>query len=103
MLRILIDEATLRLEGRLAGPWVDELARCWTNLRALRGGREIRVDLDGVTFIGPAGKALLRGIHEEGALLVASGCMTALIVDEVTSDRGGRATAAGKGDDGWKR
>ena len=33
MLRITTEterfESTLRLEGRLAGPWVDELARTW--------------------------------------------------------------------------
>ncbi|MGH7820667.1 MAG: hypothetical protein ACREQ9_12930 [Candidatus Binatia bacterium] len=89
MLRIVIETAphqtTLRLEGRLAGPWVEELARSWTAARAGGDAASIRVDLEGVTFIGAAGRALLRGIHEEGAVLVASGCMTGAIVDEITT------------------
>ena len=72
---------TIALEGRIAGPWVDELARCWTEMR--RNGGVIAVQLDAVTFIDAAGKALLRTMHEEGALLAASGCMTRAILDEI--------------------
>jgi ABC-type transporter Mla MlaB component len=77
--------ATLVLEGRLAGPWVDELARCWKALTASRAARAVHVDLDGVTFIDAGGRALLRTMHEEGAKLAAcSGCMTRAIVEEIT-------------------
>jgi len=74
---------TVALEGRLAGPWVDELARCWKTLTATQGVGSISVRLDGVTFIDAAGKALLRTMHEEGAALAASGCMTRAILDEI--------------------
>ena len=87
MLRIRIDttarETTLRLEGRLAGPWVDELARCWAGVRAGEHAGRIVVDLDGVTFIGAAGKVLLREIHDGGAALLARDCATKAIVDEL--------------------
>ena len=77
--------ATLVLEGRLTGPWVDELARCWKALTATRDARSVNVDLDGVTFIDAGGRALLRAMHEEGATLAAcSGCMTRAIVEEIT-------------------
>jgi|SRR6516164_9771679 hypothetical protein len=40
MLRITIHDApptlTLRIEGRLAGPWVGELAECWRGPRPSR-------------------------------------------------------------------
>jgi hypothetical protein len=89
MLRITTEtarfERTLRLEGRLAGPWVDELARTWGELRAERDGGSFRVDLDGITFVSPSGKSLLRRIHREGARLVAFGCMTRAIVEDVES------------------
>jgi ABC-type transporter Mla MlaB component len=76
---------TLVLEGRLTGPWVDELARCWKALTATRDARSVNVDLDGVTFIDAGGRALLREMHEEGATLaVCSGCMTRAIVEEIT-------------------
>jgi ABC-type transporter Mla MlaB component len=74
---------TLVLEGRLAGPWVDELARCWKGLAATQSAGPTCVQLDGVTFIDDAGKVLLRTMHEEGATLAASGCMTREILDEI--------------------
>ena len=74
---------TVELEGRLAGPWVDELARCWKALTATQAAGSIGVQLDGVTFIDAAGRVLLRTMHEEGARLAASGCMTRAIVDEI--------------------
>ena len=77
--------ATLVLEGRLTGPWVDELARSWKALTATRDARSVRVDLDGVTFIDAGGRTLLRTMHEEGATLAScSGCMTRAIVEEIT-------------------
>jgi hypothetical protein len=71
------------LEGRLAGPWVDELARCWKALTATRDVGSICVQLDAVTFIDTTGRALLRTMHEEGAVLAASGCMTRAILEEI--------------------
>ena len=83
MLRITVTErpdgAAIVVEGRLAGPNVDELARCWDALPAPAGV----VDLDAVTFIDAAGKILLRRLHRAGARLLASGCMTRAIVDEI--------------------
>jgi hypothetical protein len=88
MFRVRVDitavDTTLRLDGKLAGPWVDELARCWDGVRAERHGGTVRVDLEGVTFISSAGKLLLRRIHEDGAVLVARDCMTCSIIDEIT-------------------
>ena len=79
MLRITTEtaplERMLRLEGRLAGPWVEELARAWEGQHAVRAAGSIGVDLDGVTFVSPSGKSLLRRIHREGARFVASGFM----------------------------
>ena len=47
----------------------------------------IRVDLEGVTFVGAAGKALLARLHDDGALLTARGCMTSAIIDEIVTPR----------------
>lgn len=76
----------LALEGRLAGPWVDELARSWDTLVARQGG-PVAVCLEGVTFIDAGGKALLRRLHEQGATFVASGCMTRAILDDIARDK----------------
>ena len=74
---------TLKLEGRLAGPWVEELDRCWTKV-AGSGQNLVVVDLSGVTFIDPDAKALLTKMWQQGAKLHAVGCLTKCIVEEVT-------------------
>lgn len=88
MLKITVREetsgATLAVEGRLAGPWVDELERAWRALPDPRQGHPT-VDLSGVTFIDGEGKALLTRLWEEGARLHAVGCLTRCIVDEITT------------------
>src|SRR5437764_12495484 len=85
MLRISVTTrrggATVTLEGRLAGPWVDELARCWTSVTAVRDAQSVRGELEAVTFIDSAGKALLPTMHEQGAALLASRCMTRAILE----------------------
>ena len=93
MLRVAIENALhgkrLTLHGRLAGRWVDELARCWTDLRERPDVDSICVDLEGVTFIDSAGKSLLQIMHEGGATLAPGGCMTRAIVGEVVAQKRG--------------
>ena len=69
MLRITItgaEETIVTVEGRLAGPCVDELERCWRDLVVTRRAASIRVRLDGLTFADAPGKRLLRTMHLEG-------------------------------------
>jgi len=86
MLRITVKTdpiaATLELEGRLTGPWVEELKDCWEGTR--KGAAEVRVVLKAVTFIDGAGKTLLRSMHREGVKLTGDGCMTKAIVEAIT-------------------
>ena len=69
------------LEGRLAGPWVQELEGCWRE--AAGTTRSVRVLLCGVTFIDDKGRGLLVEMHREGAELVAEGCMNKAIVEDI--------------------
>jgi anti-anti-sigma regulatory factor len=71
----------LELEGRLAGPWVQELERCWR--RAVGMDQPVRVMLKAVTFIDDRGRRLLAEMHQRGASLVAEGCMTKAIVEDI--------------------
>lgn len=75
-------KVTFELEGKLAGVWVDELERCW---RELPHGHAVKLSLEAVTFIDDNGKKLLARLHESGAELKASGCMTKCIVQEIIS------------------
>jgi len=61
--------AILKLEGKLCGPWVDELEHCWTNLQR-KNGTPIRVSLQEVSFLDPRGKRLLLRMKRQGVSLV---------------------------------
>ena len=87
MLRVRITtertKTVLVVEGRLAGPWVDELAASWASARESVDAQSIRIDLDGVSFISSPGKSLLAAIHAGGGELVGRGCMVRQILDEI--------------------
>jgi ABC-type transporter Mla MlaB component len=72
----------LDLEGKLAGPWVDELEHCWA--QAAADNEQVRVLLKTVTFIDAAGRRLLTDMQRRGVDLVAYGCMTKAIVEEIS-------------------
>ena len=73
------------LEGRLAGLWVKELEACWYEYEiGVNQQRRTVIDLTGVTFIDAEGKALLRAMWHKGAELIAAGCCTRSIVEEIT-------------------
>jgi anti-anti-sigma regulatory factor len=76
----------LKLEGRLIGPWVNELEQAWNGLKQSEGGT-IVVDLTGITFIEDNGKQLLSRMWREGAELIATGCCNRPIVEQITGTR----------------
>jgi hypothetical protein len=70
MLRITQSRTTeetcvLTLEGRLHGPWVDELRRVTTAL----AGQRLALDLSGLTFVDAPGECLLRDLWSQCAEL----------------------------------
>jgi len=71
------------LEGRLAGPWVEELHSYWRQISGNQQNGAV-IDLTGVTFIDVDGKALLTKLWQQGAELRASGCLTRCIIEEIT-------------------
>jgi ABC-type transporter Mla MlaB component len=87
MLRITIHDnqelLCFQLEGRLAGPWLQELETCWQSTLNQQRRPILRVDLTGVTFIDDAGKACLATMYRQGAELVAADCLTRAIVAEI--------------------
>ena len=76
----------LTLEGRLIGPWVNELEQAWQCIKQSEGGTLV-VDLTGVTFIEESGKGLLGRMWREGAELIATGCCNRSIVEHITGSR----------------
>ena len=79
---------SLKLEGRLVGPWVEELHSYWRQMSVNQQSRTV-IDLTGVTFIDANGKSLLTRLWQQGADLRAAGCLTRCVVEEITgSGRG---------------
>ena len=95
MLRITTNNCpralTLRLEGRLEGPWVAVLVQVWSGALPNLNGRPLRIDLNGVTFVDAHGKARLAVMYAHGAEFLAGDLETKAIVAEI---RIGRANAA---------
>jgi hypothetical protein len=87
MLKITIhnstNAATLNLEGRLAGPWVEELGRTWRAVKDNSPEKPVIVDLCEVTFVDAEGRKLLSSMYEQGARLRTFGCMAKGIVEEI--------------------
>lgn len=78
-------ETVVLIEGRIAGPWAEELGQFWNFVKASEGSKTITIELRDVTFIDEAGKALLRRWVGEGAKIRGGGCYTAAVVNSITS------------------
>jgi anti-anti-sigma regulatory factor len=77
MLRITFNETEngieLVLEGRIVGPWVQELERVWVETAPRLGSKKLSIDLRNVTYADANGKRVLRTIFSQsGAELVAN-------------------------------
>ena len=68
MLKITVDEkqnlVTLKLEGRIAGPWVAEFNRTWHSLAPSLDSKKLSLDLRGVIQIDAEGQRLLSEIYD---------------------------------------
>jgi anti-anti-sigma regulatory factor len=78
---------TLKLEGKLSGPWVPELERSWSEFRSEGLAIPVRVDLSDVTFISAEGRKLLKAMLEQGANLQSRSLMTRFILNQIRQQR----------------
>ena len=100
MLKITIHDSAaefrFHLEGRLSGPWVEELRQCWRTAASTTVGRITVLDLCDVDFIDPAGQRLVSEMHARNVRLVAATPLIQSIVEEVCHATG-CGTVAGSG------
>lgn len=87
MLKVSTKEAegsvTFILEGRLCGAWAAEAEQAWSRLLASSAGREVLLDLDGVTFVDRVGEVLLVSMLARGTKVRASGVMVNHLIEQV--------------------
>jgi outer membrane protein TolC len=81
------ERVTLKLEGKLSGPYVEEFERCWHMSADIYRQKGLIVDLSGVTFVDPAGKKLLCTISKGGAHLIGSGLMPNSLIEEICTEK----------------
>ncbi len=75
------------LEGKLAGPWVEELEKGWESALAANPSRTMLVDLADVSFIDADGRALLARMRQKGARLLSTGVLINAIVAEIDAQQ----------------
>jgi ABC-type transporter Mla MlaB component len=74
MLRITVVESskiavTLRAEGQITGPWVDEL-RTACNVHTSPNDVQLSLELADISFADDAGIALLRELQNHGVVII---------------------------------
>ena len=88
MLRIQVDEqpetTILRVEGRLAGDWVDELRKVWMTVRTESPEKQAVVELSSVMSVDKPGRKLLSQMHSRGTQLSGSGLIVRSLIEEIT-------------------
>jgi hypothetical protein len=89
MLRISIDETVealeMKLEGRIAGPWVAELGRVWVETAPSLAARKLVLDVSGVTYADAGGTHLLGQIYSQtNAELLTGSLWTQSLAEQIT-------------------
>ena len=76
------------VEGKLVGPWVKELEKCWEGALAADPSKPMLVKLASVTFIDSEGRALLTRMRREGVRLLSRGVLINAVVAKIEAEEG---------------
>lgn len=80
MLKIsILDSPNYRrlvIEGKFAGPWASELTTSWQQAKADLNGRELVIDVKGLTCINHDGENVLFELMKQGARFRSPGVFT---------------------------
>lgn len=76
------------VEGKLIGPWAQELEKCWRSTISAEPcgptpARPMLVDLTKVTFIDDSGKELVARMRQSGVKLTGAGLIAKFIFEEI--------------------
>jgi len=78
--------ATLKVEGKIVGPWAAELSRVWRHLWASTNQKRLRLDIRNVTFMDRDGTRILREIvRATGAEVLADSPLTQYFASQARS------------------
>jgi hypothetical protein len=78
------DSVAITLDGRVAGPWVEELNRVWADTAPRIASKKLSLDLRNVTFADAGGELVLKEIYAQtGAELVTSTPWTQYLAEAI--------------------
>jgi hypothetical protein len=78
--------ATLKIEGKLVGPWAMELGRTWHDLWLSANQMPLRVDIRGLSFADQQGTHILQEIvRKTGAEILSDSPLTQYFANQATS------------------
>jgi anti-anti-sigma regulatory factor len=100
VLKITVEENSqtivLKLEGRLVGPWVEELDRLWEQTAPGLNERKLSLDLRDTTYADAGGIRVLQAIYSQtGAEILAGTPWTQYLADEVKTTQNNHAALEG--------
>ncbi len=75
--------ACFKLEGKLAGSWVDVVEQSWRHMPPECASKRCTVDLSAISYVDPRGMDLLAAMYRGGIELKASGCLGKGIVEQI--------------------
>lgn len=89
VLKITVDESpnekTIRLEGKLMGPWVEQFNEVFRAIAQTLGSSRLKVDLCGLSHVSSDGRRALSQIHQAaGAEFVANTPITKYFAEEAS-------------------
>jgi hypothetical protein len=73
----------LVVEGKLVAPWAALLRSVWQKATADLNGRELVIDLEGLTAITEDGESILLELMQEGASFRSSGVFTKQVLERL--------------------
>ena len=90
----------MKLEGRLVGPWVDELRKTvWRT----EGCRQLEIDVSDLTYVDEDGEKALSWLHRTGARFQSKGPFSAYLFERLKIPLHSGETAFDKGDNEAQR
>ena len=90
-LRITVEEnkeaVTIKLEGRVTGPWVAELDHVWAQASPTLGSRQLSLDLRETTYADAGGIKTLQAIYSQTkANILTSTPWTQYLAEEISRE-----------------
>jgi anti-anti-sigma regulatory factor len=78
---------SIKLEGSLSGPWVEELRKAWSAGAESPRDPAVTLDLSGVNFVDEAGRDLLMQIRKTGAVLLGVSPFVRELLEDTTGEK----------------